>query len=367
MKPNYIFINALSAKLGGGKTYIRNLLVNLPGDVEVYVVCPDKSILPESDNVHYIEAGFANKNILCRAFWEFFWLPFLLSRLNISVLFSPGGVDFNIFTFGVPKVTMFRNMLPFDKNALQSEGTNLSKVKNWILKALMLRTMSQSDHVIFISKYARDVIKKYMSCSNSSVIYHGISDNFIPDESISIDNSLLYVSRFESYKNHLNLIKAYHLMSECLKFKHKLIIIGEEMDPAYSQCVSFIKENNLSDNVVIKGRVPYNELPIYYNSCSLFIFPSSCENCPNILLEAIGSGAAILSSSTSPMPEFGRNACGYFNENEPESISSEMVRVLSNEDELNNLRQNSKELRNSYLWKQTADNTWRKLIEMVGK
>ncbi|EOV9323305.1 glycosyltransferase family 4 protein [Vibrio parahaemolyticus] len=367
MKPNYIFINALSAKLGGGKTYIRNLLVNLPGDVDVYIVCPDKSILPESDHVHYIEAGFANKNILCRAFWEFFWLPFLLSRLNISVLFSPGGMDFNIFTFGVPKVTMFRNMLPFDKIALQSTSSTLSKMKNWILKSLMLRTMSQSDYIIFISQYARDAINEYISCSNSNVIYHGISDNFIPDESISIDNSILYVSRFESYKNHLNLIKAYHLMSEELKFKHKLIIIGEKMEPAHSQCVKFIKENDLSDNVVIKGRVPYKELPIYYNSCSLFVFPSSCENCPNILLEAIGSGAAILSSSTSPMPEFGRNACGYFNENDPDSISREMVRVLNDEDELNRFRQKSNELRNSYLWKKTADNTWQKLIEMAGK
>lgn len=41
MKHNYIFINALSAKLGGGKTYIRNLLVNLPNDIEVYIVCPE--------------------------------------------------------------------------------------------------------------------------------------------------------------------------------------------------------------------------------------------------------------------------------------------------------------------------------------
>lgn len=367
MKSNYIFINALSAKLGGGKTYIRNLLVNLPDDIEVYIVCPDKTILPDSVNVHYINTYFANKNILCRALWEFFWLPFLLSRLNASALFSPGGMDFNIFTFGVPKVTMFRNMLPFDTFALQSSSSNLSKIKNWILKKLMLRTMFQSDHIIFISRYARDVINNYISCSNSNVIYHGISENFSSDDSIIIDNSLLYVSRFETYKNHLNLIKAYHLMSEELKIKHKLVIIGEVMEPAYSQCVNFIRDNDLSDNVVIKGRVPYNKLPIYYNSCSLFIFPSSCENCPNILLEAIGSGAAILSSSAPPMPEFGRDACGYFDENDPQSISNEMTRVLSNEYELNRLRKNSKELRNLYLWEETANNTWRKLIEMVGK
>lgn len=219
-----IFINALSAKVGGGKTYINNLLANISDqDCEIYIACPDKLIIPNDKRIKYLETKFANYNIFFRMLWELFYLPFLLLILRRNILFVPGGMDFTVFTFGIPKVTMFRNMLPFDSKALSALPGRSLKVKNIILRALMSRTMKSADSVIFISNYARNKIKDMIEIKSYQVIPHGISDHFTPD--ILTDLALgqdetkyiLYVSRFEPYKNHLNLLKAYTSLPDFLK------------------------------------------------------------------------------------------------------------------------------------------------------
>lgn len=367
----FIFINALSAKIGGGRTYIYNLLSNLPelNDMyKIYIVCPDSTIVPQNEKIVYLKSNFANYNILCRMIWEFFYLPFLLKYLKVTVLFSPGGMDFNLFTFGIPKVTMFRNMLPFDKGIINKLPSKKLKFKNNLLKLLMQRTMSMADHVIFISHYAKNIIKKEISIKNSSVIYHGISEKFLlsnKDNKISASKKyILYVSRFEPYKNHLNLIKAYHFLPIKLREKYNLILAGESMEPSYSICKQYVDKNNLNDFVEFKGKVNYQELPHLYANAEAFIFPSSCENCPNILLEAIGCGIPVLSANTEPMPEFGRDAALYFDEKSYKDINLILQKVLENPEMLSQLRLKSQSLRNQYLWKDSALKTWNFLLSI---
>jgi glycosyltransferase involved in cell wall biosynthesis len=354
------FVNALSARLGGGKTYILNLLTNLPDDnLKIYLVCPDKNLVPDDPRVIYVESPIANKNIIFRAFWEALYLPFILMRLNISVLFVPGGMDFTFFTNGIPKVTMFRNMLPFDSGAIDHLPSVKLRIKNWVLKHLMSRTMSTADHVVFISNYAKKMIENHVDIKSSNVIYHGISDAFFPTEKSYIEKEyILYVSRFEPYKNHLNLIVAYNRLDEVYKKKYNLVLIGELMKPSFSECMDYINKNNLSNSVIVKGKIPYESLPKLYQRAVLFVFPSSCENCPNILLEAIGCGVPVIASKTEPMPEFAQDAGLYFNEKCHEDIRQCLTDVLSKPDLLSSMKKKSILLRNNYMWKNTALKTW---------
>ncbi|QLE10450.1 glycosyltransferase family 4 protein [Pseudoalteromonas shioyasakiensis] len=363
-----IFINALSAKLGGGKTYIINLLRYLPNNVLIYICCPDRFMLPDDPRVIYLESNFANKSLLHRAFWEIFSLPFVLKNLKVELLFVPGGMDFTLSTFAIPKVTMFRNMLPFDPVALTSVSSRLLILKNYILKKLMIRTMNSAAHTIFISEYAKKSIQPFVKLNSSSVIYHGIAKEFIPSETV-IDEGvgyILYVSRFEPYKNHLNVIKAYEKLSPSIRAKYKLVLVGEFMEPSYGQCIKYVKDNNLEEFVDIKGKVPYEKLPALYQQATVFVFASSCENCPNILLEAIGCGAPIISSRTEPMPEFARNSALYFDETDFISIYQELDTVLNNETMIKQMREKSIALREFYTWENTALLTWQ-CLESIGE
>ncbi|SPY79328.1 Mannosylfructose-phosphate synthase [Providencia rustigianii] len=88
------------------------------------------------------------------------------------------------------------------------------------------------------------------------------------------------------------------------------------MEPTFSNCLDYVKNNGLDELVIFKGKVTYSALPDLYRNCELFIFPSSCENCPNILLEAIGCGAPVIVSKTNPMPEFAKDAALYIDEHQ---------------------------------------------------
>ncbi|SPY79327.1 hypothetical protein [Providencia rustigianii] len=151
---NKIFINALSAKLGGGITYIENLLQYIDYiDSEIYIITSGKFKIPNSNKIKEVKSRFARKNIFYRFVWELFYLPFFLFKNKINVLFVPGGLDLTLFTYKSKKVTMFRNMLPFDKKII--DKISGIKFKNYILKRLMLITMRSSDGIIFISSYAK--------------------------------------------------------------------------------------------------------------------------------------------------------------------------------------------------------------------
>ncbi len=359
-----VFINALSAKIGGGRTYIINLLKYYDyHDTVVYIACEDRSILPVGkENLIYFESDFANKNILFRAFWEFFKLPKILTDLKVDVLFVPGGMDFTLKNKRFKKVTMFRNMLPFDFRMLKTLSSKILKVKNRVLRYLMIRTMNSADHVIFISHYARSNIINSLNLKGHSVIYHGISDMFNysdePIEALFEKKYILYVSRFEVYKNHLTLIKAYNLLPEKLKNSYQLILVGEAVESVTSKCLDYIKCHGLESNVVILGKVEYEKLPTIYQNSSLFVFPSSCENCPNILLEAIGCGAAIASSDYLPMPEFAGDSALYFDTDDEVSICNVIEEVLTDDKLRNDLIGKSKTLRKEYMWENTAAKTW---------
>ncbi|EFH5123037.1 glycosyltransferase family 4 protein [Escherichia coli] len=368
-----IFINALSAKVGGGKTYINNLLTNMPKqECEIYIACPDKLIIPDDKRIKYLETKFANHNIFFRMLWELFYLPFLLLILRSNILFVPGGMDFTIFTFGIPKVTMFRNMLPFDSKALSALPSWSLKIKNIILRVLMSRTMKSADSIIFISNYARNKIKDIIKTNSYQIIPHGISEHFtpniVPDTLLSQGRTkyILYVSRFEPYKNHLNLLRAYASLPDSLKKKYHLVLVGESMEPAYSECQQFVEENNLQGQVIFKGKVAYEDLPSVYKSAALFVYPSSCENCPNILLEAIGCGLPVIASKTEPMPEFAKDSALYFDENDYNDIAHKMNYVLDNPAELNEMRNKSIFLRENYTWEKTALKTWEYLDNIGG-
>lgn len=58
------------------------------------------------------------------------------------------------------------------------------------------------------------------------------------------------------------------------------------------------------------GPMPFTELHRVYGQADAFVFASSCENLPIILLEAMASGLPIACSNRGPMPE-GSRASGY--------------------------------------------------------
>lgn len=372
-----IIINALSAKVGGGKTYLYNLLAIFNDlaqgtDVKIYVFGYSDLQHFQSEHVVVIKNRFPTYHPVARLFWEALVLPFWIRKLKADVLFCPGGT---VNTWGVGSckiVTMFRNMLPFDARSLESTQSPKIILKNFLLRNTMLRSMARADMVIFIADYPRRVVEKLIKVKRSVTIPHGISQSFqvantpVERPSLPFDGKfILYVSRFEFYKRHLELVKAYELLDPALRSEYKLLIVGGMDTPSGEAVSAYVTKHQLQDQVCLLGDYPYLEMPALYKHASLFAFMSACENCPNILLEAMGSGVPILCSNYQPMPEFGAQSVMFVNPDEPAAISLQMTQLLASPMLLNDYAKKAESRAGDFLWETTARRTWHTLRDMT--
>lgn len=367
-----IVINAFSARLGGGQTYLINLLAHLPRQgIEIFIYAPAQLALPADPRIVRLQTRWPTTNPLARALWEKIALPRVLARLRADVLFCPGGVVGSPVPAGVRVVTMFRNMIPFDMAARRAMPLGLQRVRNAILARVMIKSMSDADLVIFISDFARGIIERRTGPLKAVTIAHGIADQFrlAPGGSgaaspFGAGDYLLYVSRFDTYKHHDQLLLAYAQLPAALRARHRLVLVGESDTPCGERARALVAEHGLQEQVEIAGAVDYNLLPAVYRNAKAILFSSSCENCPNILLESLAAGRPVLCSSVMPMPEFGAEAVLYYDPRQAAQIRDRLLEVLGDDGLAADLGRRAALRSERYGWAATAAATWDSILAL---
>jgi glycosyltransferase involved in cell wall biosynthesis len=369
-----VVINALSARLGGGQTYLKNLLMHLPRqqDLDILIFAPVELQLPADSRIRRGTTIWPTVNPVLRTLWEKFALPRILVREKAQVLFCPGGVIASRVPSGCKTVTMFRNMIPFDPVALARVPLGLQKLRNFILKRVMLHSMANADLTIFISDHARSVIHPLTHVRNPVTIPHGISAEFrthsqkLPrPDWLPTSKYLLYVSRFDVYKHQLEVATAFAALPSFLSKNYKLLLVGELDEVLVRQVTDLARQKRLENQIVVVGPVAYSDLPAAYHHSTVNIFASSCENCPNILLEALGAGRPVLSSNVMPMPEFAADAVGYFSPTDPNSICDALIQVLQNDSRSKELAIAAALRSANFDWESTSRATWLQITGLV--
>lgn len=369
-----IVINAYSARLGGGKTYLRNLLARLPDDaaLDIRIFCPDDLPLPADPRIRRETKSWPTDNPLLRALWEKFVLPGFLATEKADILFCPGGVVATKAPKGVKVVTMFRNMIPFDTALVSAMPWGLMRLRNVILKRVMLKSMAEADLTIFISDHARKTVEALKYIPNPLTIPHGISDIFReqadvptrPDKA-PYGSYILYVSRFDVYKHHDKVVEGFAQLPPELRNRYQLVFLGETDLPPFRRVQERIATLGLEHRIMIGGAVEYASLPGWYAHADAILFASSCENCPNILLESLGAGRPVLSSNVMPMPEFGGPELAYFSPFDPASIAEALRAVLESPERAATIAMAARERSHLYNWTETARNTWDAIVSLA--
>ena len=376
-KPRVV-IDALSARCGGGETYLRNLLQHSQdnGCSEILVLTSAPSRPPlANDTIRSIRVPRYLRNPLLRAIWARVALRRLLRKFEADVFFSPGGVLPVQPPKGCRTAVMFRNMLPFDTSQRRRFPLGVERVRLWALRRALLRSMQKADLVIFVSEFGRKVIEAESrgQLKGTIVIPHGVSAFFravAEDRRISPGKTLerpylLYVSSMVPYKAQIEVVRGYALLKKRRRTKEKLLLAGWDF-PAYAAKVrQEVGKLGLGDDVLVLGPVPYEELPSLYQRAVINIFASECENCPNVLLEAMAAGQPVVCSNRPPMPEFAGAAAIYFNPSSPEDLAEKLLWLLDRPDLLEDFGCRARERSLLFDWGKTADLTWRSIADLV--
>jgi len=140
---------------------------------------------------------------------------------------------------------------------------------------LIVQTNSDKEHYIDI-----------LNTDKIEVIYNPIET--IDCDNIKKENIILSVGRLETQKGFDSLIKAYN---KIVDINWKLFIIGEGSQK--EKLNNLVKEYNLDNKVFLIG----NQKNIFewYKKSSIFVLSSIREGFPNVLLEAMSCGCAVVS------------------------------------------------------------------------
>lgn len=376
-----LLINALSARLGGGQTYLRNLLLRFPQAEgwHAFLLCPDN--FDTKDLPANVERIFLQQNLnnpFRRAYWERRYLPDLCKKLNADLLFSPGGMlPFAKLPAGLKTAVTFQNMLPFDMQQRKRYPFGYRRLRDWLLERSLSSAMLRADLVIFISEYAKTFItKKYGDLSAlTPVIPHGVSPAFF-DQSRSMagrdsytyllsDTYFLYVSFIDHYKSQIEVVRAYALVKERTGTKAKLLLAGAENRQYGDLLRAEIAHLGLGESVAIVGNLPHSDLPLLYQNAAINLFASCTENCPNILLEMMASGRPALVSNRGPMPEFSGDAVTYFDPANVMELADRWIAMLNAPERAAELAAKARLVAASFSWDQAANLTWQAVAKAV--
>lgn len=180
MNKKILYIDASNIVDGGGLNHLKNILTENQ-IFEKIIIWVNKNIqnnLTKQKNILIKTNYFINFSLLTRLFWQLFILPLIIKKN--SILYIPGG----FFLLKKTKTVIFiQNILPFTNLSFYKINYNFyNKIKNLTLKKLHLYSINKADHVIFPSKSSLKITlgkKFYKKNKNISVVYHGVSKNFL--------------------------------------------------------------------------------------------------------------------------------------------------------------------------------------------
>lgn len=365
-------IDASNVKSGGGVTHLVELLrVADPlsfGFEKVVVWAPRATLGQLEDRPWLVKCAFPvfERNFLLRALWQRGRLAALARQEGCNLLFIPGGSFAASFD---PVVVMSRNMLPFEFRELARFGISRKTVQLVLLRWTQSRSFRRANGIIFLTRYAHDAILKVIGpvSGEVAIIPHGIDKRFMtaPRRQRSLEECsdadplrLIYVSIVDVFKHQWRVVEAVARL-RAQGYPLFLELIGPSYRPALRRLQGALRRFDPHSHATrYLGALPHSELHANYARADIAVFASSCENMPNILLEAMGSGLPIACSNRGPMPEVLGETGAYFDPEDAGSIANTILDLILSQDLRARLARAVYDRAAQYSWNRCATDTF---------
>lgn len=359
-------IDASNLRRGGGLTHLKEILNHFEPEkhlsIEKIVLFGGAQLrkIEERNWLEKCELPSLDKNFIIRSVFKQYSLKRLIAK-KTDFVWAPGGY---FVSKRIPYITMSRNMLVFENKERDRFKYSFTWFRYLFLEYLQMRSFNNAAGIIFISHYAKNFILKKTGLDDKTItsktIYHGISDVFRnkPEAQKEIEYytankplKILYVSIINYYKHQFNVIEAVKLLVD-KGYPIQLILAGNMYKGLKKKFDFVLKEN--SGFVKHFGPVPFEDMSELYQNADLFLYASTCENMPNVLVESMSAGLPIACSNFGPMPEILNDAGIYFNPLDIKDIAKKLENFINDKEARNNLSNKSYERSFMFSWKKCA-------------
>ncbi|MBU0478512.1 glycosyltransferase family 4 protein [bacterium] len=194
--------------------------------------------------------------------------------------------------------------------------------------------------IIAVSENTKIDIVNYLGVKKDKVvvIYNGVSEIFKKPASQEEREKLrrklnlhekyiLNVSNMKKHKNIETLIEAYSKLRK-KGIEQRLLLVGGKKE-RIGELKIYAEQFNVDKDIVFLQNINFKELPLLYQICDIFVFPSLYEGFGLPLVEAMASRVPVVTSNVSSMPEVVGNAGITVEPKNADSLAEAIEKVIS--------------------------------------
>lgn len=217
----------------------------------------------------------------------------------------------------------------------------------WKLDFMLETVLKRADKLIAVSESTkRDILEFFpqIPASRIRVIHHGFDGQFfgtrLSDSELSsrlasfelqASSYFLYVGALQPRKNLIRLIQAFEKMKRSLDHSStraqgdsvKLVLAGEAAWLA-QEILEAREKSSYRDDIILAGRVSFEDLRMLYQGARAFVFPSLYEGFGIPILEAFASGVSVLTADNSSLREVAGDGALYCDAFSVEDIAEKL-------------------------------------------
>lgn len=322
-----------------------------------------------SENITPIVVFPPTRHPILWYFWFEWRIPSVLKKLNADLFLSPDGwisLRSKVKTVNVIHDINFEHFpeyTPF--------------VFRWYYRHFFPKYARKADRLATVSSYSKqDIVNTYSIDSEKiDVVYNGSHDLYIAVSEETKQQTreqftngrpyFIFVGALHQRKNITNLFRAFDLFRKEDLLNHKLMIVGSkmwwkgEMQQTYD-AMQYKKD------VVFTERLEPEILNRTLGSSVALMYVSYFEGFGIPIIEAFYSETAVITSTTTSMPEVAGDAALYAHPENVAEIAHQMKLISTNPELRKTLIEKGKIQRQKFSWNMTAENLW-KTVEKVMK
>ncbi|MBF6612342.1 MAG: glycosyltransferase family 4 protein [Chloroflexi bacterium] len=324
---------------------------------------PQSYLTARSPNLTFSRSHFPTVKAPVRIAWEQLILPFASLQKRLDLLHCP--VNVRPVASVYPVVVTIHDLI-----FLRYPGS-FHPAKRRYLTAMTGWSARHAAQVITVSEATRRDVISLLKVPPDKVtaVANGVSAQFRPlpqhelaefkgEKEIS-GKIILYVGTLEPRKRITTLLRAFREVADNPLFDDTTLVIGGSKGWYYDEIFSTAKELGLTESGRVRflGRVPDEELALWYNIATLFAYPSLYEGFGLPALEAMACGTPVVASNRSSLPEVVGGSGLLL---EPEAIeewSQAIKMLLSDSARRAELAKRALQRAQSFSWERTARET----------
>ena len=295
--------------------------------------------------------------------WNQVGLPIWLHRIGAHVYHSPNYMlPFLAFPRGrggrVRCVSTIHDLIPllFPEYTPRALKTRLLP----LFRAVMRESALRSDLIVVPSRSTQVDVEKHLHLTKGQVrvIPEGVGQEYQPqvEGRTGAVRTILYVGRFDPYKNVPILVEAYAGLRQRGLSDVKLRIIGEE-DPRYPEARWTARKLGVEEFIEWEGYISGDDLIRAYQQADVFCLPSRYEGFGLPILEAMASGTPVVCGKISSPPEVAGDAALLVAPDDAEDLTKALYRIFTDDALASDLSRRGLEQAARFTWRRTAQET----------